>query len=210
MRRKRSGELFLSFFVFLKPFHPFTRRLTGSIPFLELSSGRTPLQVNGTVPINERDRQDYFRPSSSLFDSFISSDLISRYSLSSLVTHSTVTRIDYSMIQVEGESEPIRGFIVESRNPDGTTSIVAAKAVVIAPGPSNRPNIPQVIRDALPPPRIGEAQTGPWIENEIKGQNWCHSSAFSIKGFSPLCQDSLLGEKVRRGVESTALVIGGG
>ncbi|GAA5950415.1 hypothetical protein JCM3765_004537 [Sporobolomyces pararoseus] len=176
--------------------------------------GQNSPRVNGTVPINERDRQDYFRPSSSLFDSFISSELISRYSLSSLVTHSTVTQISYTMIQIEGESEPIRGFVVESRDPDGTTSIMAAEAVVVAPGPSNLPNIPQVIRDALPPSRPrrvkAEAQTGPWNENEIRGENWCHSSAFSIGGFSPLNDESLLGQKVQRGEESTALVIGGG
>lgn len=163
--------------------------------------------MTGAQPINERDRQDYFRPSSALFKSFISSDLIDRYSLSSLVTQSTVTSISYVPLQHGGQSEPFMGFLVHSTNPDGSTSISASKAVVVAAGPSNRPNIPGVIQRALPP-SVGREETGPWNEDEIRGENWCHSTAFALKGFSPI--EGRLGEKIRRGETSTALVVGGG
>lgn len=168
--------------------------------------------MTGAQPINERDRQDYFRPSTRLFNSFISSELIDRYDLSSLVTHSTVTSIFYVPLQLEGqeEQEPFLGFLVRSRNPDGTTSTWASKAVAVAPGPSNRPNIPEVIQRALSPSSTTTTTTttGPWNEDEIKGDNWCHSSAFAIKGFSPL--DGRLGEKINKGKMTTAVVVGGG
>lgn len=162
--------------------------------------------MTGAQPINERDRQDYFRPSSALFNSFISSDLINRYSLSSLVTQSTVTSISYVQLQLEGQ-DPFMGFLVHSTNPDGSTSISASKAVVVAAGPSNRPNIPGVIQRALPP-SVGREETGPWNEDEIRGENWCYSSAFARKGFSPI--EGRLGEKIRRGETTTVLVVGGG
>lgn len=163
--------------------------------------------MTGAQPINERDRQDYFRPSSALFKSFISSDLIDRYSLSSLVTHSTVTSISYVQLRLEGQTDLFMGFLVHSTNPDGSTSISASKAVVVAPGPSNRPSIPEVIQKALPP-SIGREGTGPWNERENRGENWCHSTAFALPGFTPL--DGRLGEKIRRGETTTALVVGGG
>jgi hypothetical protein len=177
---------------------------------------RTQKVVNGTIPINERDRQDYFRPSTRLFNSFISTDLISRYSLSDLVTQSTVTSIKYTDLQLEGSEEeeeggPFKGFVVESRNRDGSTSTHSAKAVVVAPGPSNVPNIPRVVQQALPSTMATKEDDndGPWSPNSIRGDNWCHSSAFSLPGFTPL-EGTVLGDKVRRGSNTTALVIGGG
>ncbi|GAA5899004.1 uncharacterized protein JCM6883_003507 [Sporobolomyces salmoneus] len=174
-----------------------------------------PQKVNGTVPINERDRQDYFRPSSRLFESFIHDELISRYSLDNLVTHSTVFSIEYRLVQVEGDSEePREAFVITSRNPvDGSISVIASKAAVVAPGPSNRPMVPPVIKRALPPSTIRDQEKhdmakNPWDENEIKGEGWCHSSAFALPEFSPF--ESVLGQRVRRRERTTALVIGGG
>ncbi|GAA6063920.1 hypothetical protein JCM10212_003538 [Sporobolomyces blumeae] len=171
-------------------------------------------RVNGAQPINERDRQDYFRPSTRLFGNFIAEDLIERYDLAPLVTHSTVTSITYGPLHVEGH-EPSEGFVIESENPDGTTSVSASKAVVVAPGPSNRPNIPAVISSALPSSSsmlrasASGCDPSPWDLDEIRGPAWCHSSAFSTEGFTPIGQNAL-GEKVRQGLPTSVVVIGGG
>ncbi|GAA5922918.1 uncharacterized protein JCM15063_003467 [Sporobolomyces koalae] len=164
-------------------------------------------KVNGSIPINERDRQDYYRPSTPLFGRFVKDDVIERYDLDSLVTHTTVKSISYGPLHVAGQ-EPCQGFLVSSLNPDGSTSVRASKAVVVAPGPSNRPNIPLVVQQALPPTTLPNESGSPWDPKEIRGRDWCHSSAFALPGFSPL--KGPLGGKVRRGASTTVVVIGGG
>ncbi|GAA5895815.1 hypothetical protein JCM5296_006674 [Sporobolomyces johnsonii] len=178
--------------------------------FSKYQRKKCPKRTGRAATINERSREDYFRPSTPLFHSFVASDLIDRYDLAPLVTHTTVTSLSYGPVHVHGQ-EPTQGFVVKSTNPDGTTSISGAKAVVMAIGPSNRPIIPPVIRDALPlRPRSpsGGSSSEPWDASEICGEGWCHSSAFALPGFDPL--QGSLGAKIVRGEPTRAVVIGGG
>ncbi|GAA5997241.1 uncharacterized protein JCM10292_000121 [Rhodotorula paludigena] len=170
---------------------------------------KTPSRVGRAAMINERDRDDYFRPSTPLFHSFIHSELIDRYHVAPLVSHATVTSVSYGALHVRGR-KPSQGFIVESVRPDGTREVRGAKAVAMAIGPSTRPNVPAVIRKALPPmpELLGVGRQAPWNREAICGEGWCHSSAFALPGCRPV--DGLLGEKLRRGEPTRAVVIGGG
>lgn len=106
------------------------------------------------------------------------------------------------------------GFRVESTNADGTKEVLGAKAVVFAVGPSSKPNVPQVVKDALE--STGEAFKAPpeedhsaaWRRGEVLGRAWCHSAAFALDGFT------FLSKRVRTKIDEfkkvTVVVIGGG
>ncbi|GAA6002705.1 hypothetical protein JCM10207_007636 [Rhodosporidiobolus poonsookiae] len=177
--------------------------------FSKYQRKKHPGRVGRAVTVNERSREDYFRPPTSLFRSFIRSDLIERYDVAPLVQHETVTSVSYGPIHVRGRGVE-QGFVVESSKPDGTTEVRGAKAVVMAIGPSSRPNIPQVLRRAMPRQEgmAEEAGPSPWDKSELCGESWCHSSAFSMEGCRPM--DGLLGEKVRRRERTHVVVVGGG
>lgn len=173
------------------------------------SFGCSPSRVGRAVAINERDAQDYHRPSTPLYKDFIERDLIDRYDLSSLVTRATVTSVSYGSLHVQGQ-ETLPGFTVTSTLPDGSTEVLGARAVVFAVGPSSRPNVPAVILDALA--EAGQPATGdenlPWSEQMIKGQAWCHSAAFALEGFKLFNKG--VREKIARGERTTIVVVGGG
>lgn len=165
----------------------------------------------GRAPLaNERERQDYWRPSTPLFCSFIHDDLVQRYDVATLVTHATVTSLSYGAVHVNGEG-PQQGFVVRSVTPDRTVEVRGAKAVVMAIGPSNKPFVPPILRPALAPPSPSispvDAST-PWPMAELCGPGWCHSSAFAVRGRRPL--EGELGEKVRSGEKTHVVVVGGG
>ncbi|GAA5827254.1 hypothetical protein JCM11251_001194 [Rhodosporidiobolus azoricus] len=180
--------------------------------FSKYQRKKNPARVGRAVTINERSREDYFRPSTPLFRSFIRSDLIDRYSVSPLVTKTTVTSVSYCDIHVRGRGVE-RGFVVESTRPDGTKEVRGARSAVMAIGPSSRPNVPEVLKVAMPKKEemtgeeAGEA-TLPWSKGEICGDNWCHSSAFGMKGCRPM--DGPLGDKMRRREATRVVVVGGG
>ncbi|KPV78159.1 uncharacterized protein RHOBADRAFT_3493, partial [Rhodotorula graminis WP1] len=154
---------------------------------------KRPQRVGRAPMINEREREDYHRPSSALFRSFIDSDLVDRYSLAPpspsppLVAHTTVTSVSYEVVHVPGR-EPERGFVVRSTRPDGVDEVRGARAVVLAIGPSCTPSVPRVISEAA--------------------GGWCHSTAFAMPGCGPM--DGLLGERVRQGKPARVVVLGGG
>ncbi|EGU13346.1 Proteophosphoglycan ppg4 [Rhodotorula toruloides ATCC 204091] len=178
--------------------------------FSKYQRKKRPTRIGRAPLANERERQDYWRPSTPLFHSFIRDDLVDRYDVASLVTHATVTSLSYGPLHVVGE-EPQEGFVVRSVRQDGTVEVRGAKAVVMAIGPSSKPFIPPVLRSALPssPASAGSASGAtPWRQDEVCGPGWCHSSAFAIPGCRPL--DSELGEKVRRGEKTHVVVVGGG
>ncbi|BGP28498.1 hypothetical protein JCM10296v2_000233 [Rhodotorula toruloides] len=178
--------------------------------FSKYQRKKRPTRIGRAALANERERQDYWRPSSPLFHTFIQDDLVERYVVASLITHATVTSLSYGTIHVVGE-EPQQGFVIRSVRPDGTVEVRGAKAVVMAIGPSSMPFVPTVLRAALPssPPCAYPANgPTPWREEEICGPGWCHSSAFASPGCRPL--NGELGEKVRRGGKTHVVVVGGG
>lgn len=159
------------------------------------SAGR----LGRTVQINERSREDYFRPSAALFRSFCEEDIIERYNLGSVVEQATVTSLSYGRLHVEGQAK-MDGFWVESRSADGTIEYRGAKTVVIAVGPTSSPNVPKVIEEA----KVVEEGK----DAELEGEGWCHSAAFARKGFRFLPKE--LRERAKAGIRTTVVVIGGG
>lgn len=172
--------------------------------------------ISGTNLINERDRQDYQRPSTALFRKFVQDDLVARYPVPQ-VEHTTVTSVAHGSIHVQGDG-PRLGFVIESVRPDGTIERRAAQAVVMAVGPSSVPAIPEwllrAMTSALPPSASAGPEPdrrdskNPWDKAAICGRGWCHSAAFAVPGCRPL--EGPLGEKVRRGNPARVCVIGGG
>lgn len=178
---------------------------------------RRPSSISGTNLINERDRQDYQRPSTALFRDFVQDDLVDRYPTPQ-VEHTTVTSVAYGLIHVQGNG-PHLGFVIDSVRPDGTLERRAAQAVVMAVGPSSVPSIPEwLLRATTSAPSSASAAAGPeaerrnsknpWDKAAICGPGWCHSSAFAVPGCRPL--EGSLGGKVRRGEQVRVCVIGGG
>ncbi|KAK4049649.1 hypothetical protein OIO90_005408 [Microbotryomycetes sp. JL221] len=152
-----------------------------------------------THSINERERQDYYRPSTRLFHDFVRDELIRRYNLDGLVTQGQVTSISRAVLHVQGQ-DLVDGFLVVVRMPDGTVRQYGSKSVVLAVGPSSSPKLPEAIERSL---TVSEQRNG------VKfGHAWCHSSAFLQPGFEFLPE--LLTDKIGRGQETTMVVIGGG
>lgn len=166
---------------------------------------RASVAVAGSNVINERDRQDYQRPSSDLFRDFLQDDLVERYRVPDVV-HTAVTSIDYGMVHVQGEGlRP--GFVIESVRPDGARDRHAAQAVAMAIGPSSVPAVPAWLT-TVASPEEGEYDGHPWRTDAICGRGWCHSSAFAVAEYCPL--RGSLGNKVRRGEHTRVCVVGGG
>ncbi|GEM06043.1 FAD binding domain protein [Rhodotorula toruloides] len=139
--------------------------------FSKYQRKKRPTRIGRAALANERERQDYYRPLTSLFHSFIRDDLVNRYNIASLVTHTSVNSLSYGVIHIIGE-ELQDGFVVRSVNPDGTVEVRGAEAVVMAIGPSNKPFIPPVLRSALPssPPSAYPALTSAQIVDPLLSQ----------------------------------------
>ena len=138
--------------------------------------------------VNERNRSDYFSPSSSLFRTFCKSELISRYSLdNNIVQQGNVTSLSYP--------SPSEGFRIEVVATDGSKSILASRAVVLAIGSSSAPNVPEVIR----------AASG---AGEEEGEGWCHSSAFGREEYR--FPPRAIREAIKAKKVTSMLIIGGG
>ena len=138
--------------------------------------------------VNERNRSDYFAPSSSLFRSFCETELISRYSLEkNTVQQGTVTSLSYP--------SPAEGFRLEIVAEDGSKLIIGSRAVVLAIGASSAPNVPEVIG-------------GVAGMKEEEGEGWCHSSAFGREEFR--FPPRAVREAIKAKELTSMLVIGGG
>jgi hypothetical protein len=157
--------------------------------------------------INERERADYHRPSASLFNDFVDDQIISPYSLDQSISHVNVTSVEYSSIHIVGEGIQ-RGFVVEGINEDGEVERYGAKNVVVAVGPSGRPNIPASILCQEEGGAGDEGGESTPSSTKVEGAGWCHSSAFGASRFEFLTPR--LRSKIQRGEPTTILVIGGG
>lgn len=145
--------------------------------------------------INERSRQDYFNPSTSIFSDFCQSE-ISHYAIESLISQKTITSITYNSIHVAGEIvKP--GFYLELEDKDGQTSHCAAESVVLAVGPQGKKNLPEFLMEESGKERFVSESEG-----------WCHSSSFSEEDFEFPSKN--VAEKISRGKEVTIVVVGCG
>lgn len=177
---------------------------------IELNFWLFRLKMNHTSnPINERSRSDYFTPSTSLFTSFISDSLLTYYSLpnSTPITQTTVTSISYTSFLLESSSESnredeesrlVKGFLVTSRNPDGSDSVYGTESLVLSIGPTSSALIPEFMKLGI------EARQ----KRIIKGEGWCHSNSFAEKAFQ--FPTSELKEKIKEGRRTTMVIVGGG
>lgn len=167
---------------------------------------RASVSVGGSTLINERDRQDYQRPSTPLFRDFIRDELVERYAVPQ-VEHEKVTAVSYGLIHVEGDGLR-NGFVIESVDSDGAVRRAAAQAVTMAIGPSSVPAVPTWLVGEATPPGGAQVDADPWRKEAICGEGWCHSSAFAVPGCRPL--DGPLGRKVAAAQATRACVVGGG
>ncbi|KAI5300050.1 hypothetical protein KEM55_000308 [Ascosphaera atra] len=135
------------------------------------------------VEIDERDRKDYFCPSSSLFEDYCDS-IARRYHLdpNTMIQKGQVSDIQYDIFVESGISDR-KTFLV--RTSDGRTFY--AKAVVCAVGP-------------------GLQKLMPWKLTPEEEGGGCHSSELKPGEFLPVH----LQEKIKKGHRTDVVVVGGG
>ena len=166
--------------------------------------------------VSERDRKDYFTPSTALFRDFIQSELVQRYGLDNkgkpwstaadalnadkaddgdgrhiALVKGSVAALDWGPLHIKGWDH-MDGFSM--RLACGTC--IGAKAVVCATGPGVTPAIPAYL-----------AAPGP-MATQTSGPGWCHSTVLGSPGKD--LPPAELVEKERMGAASTLVVIGGG
>lgn len=131
--------------------------------------------------INERDRKDYFTPSTSLFADYCDS-IISRYGLneSNQIQQADVCDIKFGAI--EGSKDDTELFTISTSNGKSFHS----RAVVLAVGP-------------------GHTKLMPWDLTPAEQMGACHSSEVGLKFPSPL-----LKLKIETRQPTNVVIIGGG
>ncbi|SPO37490.1 uncharacterized protein PSFLO_02965 [Pseudozyma flocculosa] len=146
------------------------------------------LKIYGPA-VNERDRKDYFTPSTDLFRDFIQDGVVKRYGLR---VHNGIA----------GETA---GFHLSLA--DGTT--FGARAVVSAVGPGGRPNIPSFLEAARPQADAAARPEAPQLPPPPPfSEGWAHSSAFAQPSFT--FPPAYLSHRIAAGRPTTLLLIGGG
>lgn len=150
--------------------------------------------LNRTPNVDERDRKDYFNPSTKLFQSHCE-EVARRYELvDSMVKQDTVLDIAYGEEEdfQETEGEVVAGvgaqpgrkiFRVETR-----TGVRYAHVVILAVGPGNEPSIPDV--RGLP--------------SSLSQKGFAH--AMHMQQIPP----PQIMAKIRKGKPATMLIVGGG
>lgn len=135
------------------------------------------------VAINLRERNDYYTPSQSLFCDHCEHVAL-RYSLKSdLIRKDTLTNLDYGTVRgVSVDDQPV--FTVET-----PTKRFYSKAVVLAVGPANEPEIPRM--PSMPADLHNLRQA-------------CHS--LQIKTFP----DPVVQQRMAAGKATNVLIVGGG
>lgn len=152
--------------------------------------GKCGKQAMAPATVDERDRKDYFTPSSELFGDFVEG-VVQRYGLGEegVVREERVERVDYGFSKERtGEEESERVFTV--RTGEGVRHF--ARTVVVAVGAGNAPCIPPPFGDVVGVGRKHEAA--------------CH--ALAMRGDCGLPE--VLKRKVTAGKRTNVLVIGGG
>ncbi|KAI9903718.1 hypothetical protein N3K66_000247 [Trichothecium roseum] len=143
------------------------------------------------IPINERDKYDYYNPSRSIFRDHCE-HVAQRYGLlgPGLIHAETLADLDYGFVRGisadDGDGDNRRLFTVTT---DKTRRY--ARAVVLAVGPANAPRIPDI--PSMKPASPGEAPP-----------QACHS--MHIKSFP----DPLITKRVAAGRRTNVLIVGGG
>ncbi|KAI5284803.1 hypothetical protein KEM54_001062, partial [Ascosphaera aggregata] len=135
------------------------------------------------VEIDERDRKDYWCPSSSLFSDYCNS-IVERYDLdaNTMVRQAEVTDLTYSIVPGSGLPDT---KIFTVRTADKRTFY--AKAVVVAVGPGLKKHLPW---ELTPDEMLGSV----------------HSFEIEEGRFLP----SHIREKIKKGIQTDVVVIGGG
>ena len=139
------------------------------------------------VTVDERDRKDYFTPSSSMFGDFVEG-LVQRYGLAEegLVREERVAEVEFGVVpMLSGAGGTERLFIVSTAG----GGVHYAKSVVLAVGAGNAP--------CIPPPFEGVG---------MGHEAACH--ALFLRGDCGL--PKVLKAKVQAGKRTNVLVIGGG
>ncbi|KAG5927495.1 hypothetical protein E4U42_002172 [Claviceps africana] len=135
------------------------------------------------VAINLRERNDYYTPSQSLFCDHCE-HVASRYSLKSdLIRKDTLTNLDYGTVRgVSVDDQPI--FTVET-----ATKTFYSKAVVLAVGPANKPEIPRM----------------PSMPADLQNlRQACHSLQIDV------FPDPVIQQRIAAGRATNVLIVGGG
>ncbi|KAK4150361.1 hypothetical protein C8A00DRAFT_46218 [Chaetomidium leptoderma] len=149
------------------------------------------------IPINERDRNDYFNPSQALFSDHCS-HVVGRYGLQKGLVHKERV-LDISFAPVPGVSAAGDDKLFTVRSDKG---IRYAHVVILAVGPGNKPRIPTIPRTLRPssscaatPPAASETSCPPQV---------CH--AMQIRDFP----DQVVRQRIAAGQHTNVIVIGGG
>lgn len=133
------------------------------------------------LEIDERDRKDYFRPSTALFNDFCES-IVDRYKLRSAVQRAEIQSIEYGFVENECVPNTEKVFAVQT-----SAGVQYARAVVLAIGMGVVPRMPTTL-----------------LPHELDGA--CHSSQVVENEFPP----SHIRYKIAQGVETNVVVVGGG
>ena len=145
------------------------------------------------VTVDERDRKDYFTPSSRMFGDFVGG-LVGRYGLAEegLVREERVRDIEFGVVpMLSGAGGTEKLFTVRTSGPggDGGGGVHYAKSVVLAVGAGNAPCIPE-----------------PFGGIGMRHEAACH--ALSLRGEGGL--PKVLKRKVEGGKRTNVVVVGGG
>lgn len=133
------------------------------------------------LEIDERDRKDYFRPSTALFNDFCES-IVDRYGLRNAVHRAEIQSIEYGFVENECVPDTEKVFAVQT-----TAGLKYARAVVLAIGMGVVPRMPTAL-----------------LPHELEGA--CHSSQVVENEFPP----PHIRHKIAKGTETNVLVVGGG
>lgn len=133
------------------------------------------------LEIDERDRKDYFRPSTALFNDFCES-IVDRYGLRNAVHQAEIQSIEYAFVENESVPNAEKVFAVQT-----SAGVTYARAVVLAIGMGVVPRMPTTL-----------------LPHEVEGA--CHSSQVVEKEFPP----SHIRHKIAQRAETNVVVIGGG
>ena len=164
--------------------------------------------------VSERDRRDYFTPSSKLFGEFIHDDLVCRYGLDNNgkpwpnakdvlseeeeevpLKDQRITMVKGAVADLTWEGDSERFSL---RLECGTR--IGAQAIVCAMGPGSTP--------AVPPYLIQKKASSTGSGPPMSGPGWCHSNALGLQGRALPPKSLLDREKAEK--QTTLVVIGGG
>ena len=152
----------------------------------ELSKHRKKKKTNGknqrnVVEIDERDRKDYFRPSTALFNDYCES-IIDRYGLRNAVHRAEIQSIEYGFVENGHVPMTEKVFTVHT-----STGVQYARTVVLAIGPGTVPRWPSIL-----------------LPHEVDGA--CHSSQVVENEFPT----PHIRQRIAKGCETNMVIIGGG